>query len=95
MTPHIVQTMEGVSPQGGPPVVRGETTVQYGGLLVIPAYVNGNVGGRLVGGEDVRLMPPEHHRPIHRDSSDIGDVYGRIVASSRTGSTDMVGTIRP
>ena len=95
MTPHIVQTMEGVSPQGGPPVVRGETTVQYGGLLVIPAYVNGNVGGRLVGGEDVRLMPPEHHRPIHRDSSDIGDVYGRIVASSRAGSTDMVGTIRP
>ena len=85
----------GFPPQGGPPVGRDVTALQYGGALVIPTSGGGNVDRGPGGGGDICPSPPEHHRPIYHDSSDIGAVSGGGAASGSVDSTYMVVTGMP
>ena len=56
------------------------------------AIGGGHFGSRPGLGLDARPLPPEHHHPIHHDSSNIGAVSGGGAASRSAGRTEMVGT---
>ena len=49
--------------------------------MVVSTFDIENVGGRPRGVGDIRPLPPKHYSPIYFDLSDIGVVYGGIVAN--------------
>ena len=85
----------GFPPQGGPLFGGDAIIAQYGGALGIPVTGGGDVGGGNGGGGYIFPTTTEHHRPIYRDSSNIGFVYGGRAPSGSAGSMYMVGTVIP
>ena len=57
------------------------------------AIGGGHFGSRPGLGLDARPLPPEHHHPIHHDSSDIRAVSGFGAAANIRGSKDMERTV--
>ena len=83
-----------IIPQGGPQSGGNSSKTRHCRDVGIPASGCSNYGGGNRGGGDIRSPPSEQHRPVYRDSSNTGYIYGVRTADNRTGIIEVLGAGR-
>ena len=83
-----------ISPQVYLPYGGNAAKAIYRWAVGIPASWRGDSVGSIWGGGYICPLPPEHHRPVYRDPSDTGAIYGVKTAARSTGDTAVVGSGR-
>ena len=92
MTPHIGRILGAIPTKGGPQADK-KATLERERLQVGVSYSGVSNGrGRITGGEDPHLPPPEHSCTVNYDRDHYGPVSGGGEASRIIGGKAVVGS---